>query len=494
MMDYADEDENVIETPVEVVLKPSNASKQQKASLMNNLFTWTGSEKYFYIRDFKMSATLTDEQELYYWYKGYTNLMGGQTFAGEFLEYGHYQEPMIFVKTNPLDTELPTKRPLAAEFDAALTGEGSSKKTKRTGGDTGNDLSKCFIYENHPVFEYCDIDKTVKDMVAANKLYKKVIKYMMDVLKYAVQLNEKALWIYNRSDDDASNLFITIEDLRKEFSIKTNFENTIRINKFGVTKMYETKCKSLDEFIGYLYNEKRWLYNNQGIFKSEEDMIKALQIGIVQFDPSATRFLLNQTEITPSISFEEIVRKLKDSRKEYEFLGLTQQNPLNYSEGDNKNNFVNRNKFRGGYGRSSSNFRSNFRVRDSGNIGGNMWPFKVPPKDIAAMVGKKCYRCGVMGHSGHHHYNPAVGYNVGYNGTVGVNNTVGNAPRTVRYQDGAKGNKGTVGYGFRNQGATSSAGRGRPGPGGYRGKPFQSGNGYNRGWEFTTSEFSSNFI
>ena len=111
-------------------------------------------------------------------------------------------------------------------------------------------------------------------------------------------------------------------------------------------------------------------------------MIKALQIGIVQFYPSATRFLLNQTEITPSISFEEIVRKLKNSRKEYEFLGLTQQNPLNYSEGGNKNNFVNRNKFRGGYGRSSSNFRSNFRVRESGNIGGNMWPFKVPPKDI----------------------------------------------------------------------------------------------------------------
>ena len=97
VMDYADEDENVIETPVEVVLKPSSASKQQKSSLMNNLFTWTGSEKYLQIREFRMSATLTDEQEWYYWYKGYTNLMGGQTFAGEFLEYGHYQEPMIFV-------------------------------------------------------------------------------------------------------------------------------------------------------------------------------------------------------------------------------------------------------------------------------------------------------------------------------------------------------------------------------------------------------------
>ena len=63
-------------------------------------------------------------------------------------------------------------------------------------------------------------------MIEANKLYKRVIKYMMDVLKYAVQLNKKALWIHNRSEDKASSFFDTLEELRKEFSIKTNFENS----------------------------------------------------------------------------------------------------------------------------------------------------------------------------------------------------------------------------------------------------------------------------
>ena len=143
-VEHSDGDVSEQETPVEVNLKQSSASKVQKASLMNTLFTWNGSEKYLHIRDFRMAAELTAEQQYYYWMKGYTNLMEGQTFAGEFLEYGKYQEPMVFVKSHPLDTELPTKRPLAAEFDAAATTEGV-KKTKKTTAESSNDLSKCLF-------------------------------------------------------------------------------------------------------------------------------------------------------------------------------------------------------------------------------------------------------------------------------------------------------------------------------------------------------------
>jgi hypothetical protein len=63
--EHSDGDFSELETPVEVNLKQSSASKVQKASLMNNLFNWNGSEKYVHLKDFKMSAELTAEQQYY---------------------------------------------------------------------------------------------------------------------------------------------------------------------------------------------------------------------------------------------------------------------------------------------------------------------------------------------------------------------------------------------------------------------------------------------
>ena len=66
-VEHSDGDVSEQETPVEVNLKQSSASKVQKASLMNTLFTWNGSEKYLHIRDFRMAAELAAEQQYYYW-------------------------------------------------------------------------------------------------------------------------------------------------------------------------------------------------------------------------------------------------------------------------------------------------------------------------------------------------------------------------------------------------------------------------------------------
>jgi hypothetical protein len=493
--DHSDGDLSDVETPVEVILKQSSASKVQKASLMNNLFSWNGSEKYAHLKDFRMSADLTAEQQYYYWFKGYINVMEGQTFAGEFLEYGKYQEPMMFVKLNPLDTELPTKRPLAAEFDAAVTGD-NGKKTKKSSTESSNDLSKCLVYEGHPIFEYCEIERSVKDMIAANKLYKRVLKYMMDVLKYAVQLNKKALWIYNRSDDKASNFFIVLEELRKEFSIKTNFENTIRINQFGMTKMHTTQCKNMDDFISYLYNEKRWLYDQHNIIKTDQEMIKALQFGLVEFDPEGTRFLLNQTDLNPNITFEEVISRMKESRKEFEFLGLAQTNPNNYGEMVSKSEIHNNNNSKYGYRGRNPNYRNNYRTSGHQVNRGTNWSFKVPENEKATVAYKKCFRCGLVGHESRHH-NPEVGYNVGYNYNVGSQPTVGGqqraggAYRAGGYLERASASRqSTVGYGGRSQGPTSNVPRGRQGPVGYKGRPFQPGNGNNRG----TNNNSANLV
>ena len=110
-------------------------------------------------------------------------------------------------------------------------------------------------------------------------------------------------------------------------------------------------------------------------------MIKALQFGIVEFDPVGTRFLLNQTDMNPNITFEEVIGRIKKSRKEYEFLGLAQANPMNYGQVVNKNNFVNSNYNKGSYNRSSSNYKKIFRIPGHGSNRGTMWPFKVPDQE-----------------------------------------------------------------------------------------------------------------
>ena len=83
----------------------------------------------------------------------------------------------------------------------------------------------------------CDISENMKDMKAANKFYMKVLQYMMNVLEYAVHDNNKANGIFIKYDKNVELFFDLMEELTKEFSVKTDFENTIRISKFGLTKM-----------------------------------------------------------------------------------------------------------------------------------------------------------------------------------------------------------------------------------------------------------------
>ena len=374
-----------------------------------------------------MIPGLNSEQQWRKWFRGFIGFLKSQIFVGEFFNLGRYQCPMEILEVEEVDKELPTKRSLTFTFNqmaamASSVKDSAEKKGKKGGKDDAREVketimeepsTKCLVFDHHPIFDICDISENVKDMKAANKFYVKVLQYIMNIIEFAVHDNNKANGIFIKYDKNVERLFEMMEELTKEFSVKTDFENTIRISKFGLTKMRECNCKSVDEFINYIYGEKRWLYDTFGTIKSDNEMIKALQFGIVEFDRTATRFLINQCILTPNISFDEIVRSMKDSKKQFEFLNMEAQGGFNYGSCNYRNgNNMSANGKRGSPGfvkRSPNTFN---RPNSAGN-NGKSWPFYVPVNERAAYTGIKCYKCGITGHKGSHHYNPAMGNPVG---------------------------------------------------------------------------------
>ena len=90
-------------------------------------------------------------------------------------------------------------------------------------------------------------------------------------------------------------------------------------------------------------------------------MLGALQVGLLEVDPKATEFLLHQSEIATEIDFEEIVNKLKASKKSYEYLGLVANDPSSYGKISSEKRHHN-NNFRssnhGNKGNSNSMFNA----------------------------------------------------------------------------------------------------------------------------------------
>ncbi len=203
--------------------------------------------------------------------------------------------------------------------------------------------------------------------------------------------------------------------------------------------MRECNCKNIDEFINYIYGEKRWLYDTFGTIKSDNEIIKALQFGIVEFDRTATRYLINQCILTPNITFDEIVRSMKDSKKQFEFLNMEAQGGFNYGSGSFR---TASSTVRSGRGSSPGQGRYNSNGFTKFNVVGNtrkMWPFFVPVNDRASFTGIKCYKCALLGHKGAHHYNPALGNPVG----MGVGgNTVSFVSGESRLHQGGSGRGG----------------------------------------------------
>ena len=273
------------DTPVGMKLKHGASSKRERTGILDFLLKWVGI-MYLNCRFLIMSNSLAPEQQWRKWYKGLLGFLEPQLFVAEFFKLGRYLRPMEVVEEVTVDKELPTKRSLASTFNQMTAmsngGSNSGEKKKKTiredlkdDGGEGN-YTNCLVYDKHPIFDICDICENVKDMNAANKFYVKVLMYIMNVIKFAVQDNNKALGIFIKYDKNVVELFVMMEELTKEFSVKTDFGNSIRISRFGITKMREANCRTIDDFINYIYGEKRWLYDNFGTIKSDSEMIKAL--------------------------------------------------------------------------------------------------------------------------------------------------------------------------------------------------------------------------
>ena len=85
----------------------------------------------------------------------------------------------------------------------------------------------------------------------------------------------------------------------------------------------------------------------------------------------------------------------------------------NYGSGSYRNgNNISANGKRGSPGFVKRNPNTFNRPNSAGN-NEKSWPFYVPVNERAAYTGIKCYKCGIPGHKGTHHYNPAMGNPVG---------------------------------------------------------------------------------
>ena len=231
---------NAMQTSVEKNLKNSAIGKGKKLNITKFWFDWQPPTDYKTNGSLRMSENLASEEGWTKWVKAFINYLMFIQCAFQFYDVGIFQYPMEICVEEAGEATDDVKRSLNSVFNRMKAMESSgnvespkaSKKHKRDALTTES-TTKCRIYEAHPIFEMFDVESTLSEMKMANDFYRKIMIFIMEVVKHAVKSNEKAWPIYTRFGDDETKLFDIMDALKAEFSMKCSFENQRRASRFG---------------------------------------------------------------------------------------------------------------------------------------------------------------------------------------------------------------------------------------------------------------------
>ena len=311
--------------------------------------------------------------------------------AHKFWNYGKIQPPAFIVLENN-SSNSNYVRNLGIDLNAT-NDEGQSSQTSTNQSSTPM-RKKCRLVKDHPMYYLFINNTSVANIQIAVDFYNRMMEFILDVLRYALSSNDKANNVLaTYVVGDTSTIFKLATEINTLFLGQCSMESRSRRYQFGNLKFIDSKCKTFDEFIAYMFEERRWIQANYNEFRSDAELLDALINGVSGNKKylSIYNFLLDRQKPGQEVQIDVVLEQLRNFNRQNEFLEAT-----NIADQSSESQIVS----------TKTRTKRDTRLQNQHNYMSSK--FNDNEYFVAEHLKHKfknvtCNYCGVLGHKSYHH-------------------------------------------------------------------------------------------
>ena len=335
-------------------------------------------------------------------------------YAYKFWMMGYFQIPGEIIPNSEFQQQR-QGRNLSSDIDGSNSSNGRSSSG---GQQTSFSKMKCKHFPDHPIFHSFIVPDSVNELQLAVDFYLRNISFIWDVFRYGIEKNHKAASVMARLDKgDYRSLFSVAKELHQLFSAVSTGEARFRRGAFGAKLISETNCNNLEDFIAYLYEERKWIMESFREWKSDEDMLHAAIAGLSLSEKysKAFNFLIDRQNSGAAIQFDVIIEALRSYIRQTNFWASGLNENQKFHSGSTQ---ITKKMIRNHNQNNYLGFRTNMKsVQSNQRVSRVVYEIVVPDNLKYKFVDKQCRVCGVTGHMSSHHKNKEVAKNMSYKPT-----------------------------------------------------------------------------
>ena len=363
-----------------------NPEVDMRGQIIKRCVEWSPPIDYLEIKTLMLPATVTDKSQWLLYGRRFEAYLRSHPYAHRFWKLGKYLLPAFIVMNNGVGG-VSTNRALVGEFIEAMNDVNQSVLTSM------NMNMKCQLVKEHPLYEMLVNNNSVTNVNLMIEFYIKMMQFIMDVLRHTVGSNQVALNVLAAYDlDNVESLFKMATELDAIFAGTCTAENRRRRYRFGNLFIGDVKCRSVDEFIAILYEERRWIHSIwNDDYRNDTEMLEALINGLSKSEKytSIYTYLTIQNRPGQIVNFENVVESMRSYIRQNEFMESDR-------EGRTNTGVVN----------SNTRIRKNNSPFKNNNNNKNMksaTEYFLPPHLRNKFINFTCDVCGIKGHKSFHH-------------------------------------------------------------------------------------------
>ena len=321
----------------------NNPDVDMREQIIKRCIEWSPPIDYIEIKSLRLPEQVKDKNEWLLYTRRFEAYLRSHPFAYKFWKYGKYLLPAFIVMDDGLGN-ISTNRELVDEFRDAMDGLDSNQSSGQTAAK--NLKMTCRLIRDHPLYDLLINNNSITNVTLMIEFYTKVMQFTLDVLRFTVGNNKQALNLLAAYDpDDVENLFKMTTEIDGQFSGACTAENRQRRYRFGNQFIGDLKCKSVDEFVAILYEERRWIYSIwHDDWRTDTEMLDALINGLSKSDKYAKIYSLLTLQHRPGqiVNFEQIIEQMRSFTRNSEYHELNREGRAKAS--DDGGNFRNQHK------------------------------------------------------------------------------------------------------------------------------------------------------
>ena len=244
-----------------------------REEMFKRCVSWTPTSDYITIPGFRLPKVIQDQNEWLSCAQVFETYLRTHFMAYKLWIFGKFEPPatIIYEESN-------ISRSLGPDFNGTTETNQSSQASINSSTSIRR---KCRLVKDHPMYDLFINNSSLANIQIAIDFYNRMMAYILDLLRYSVGMNKRASNILaTYGIGDLNSMFKMATEINKLFCGQCTMASRSRRYQFGNIKIWDSKCKTFEEFTAFMFEERRWIQLNWNEWRSDSELLEGLINGI----------------------------------------------------------------------------------------------------------------------------------------------------------------------------------------------------------------------